>query len=110
MKRVGAAARVRLAEANLACAERALIESARPWRLRLSEHRNALLVGGGFASGWALTFFPSRWWARIGAFAGATAAAVARSAFTPTMVGAVMAQFRRGSGASSTSSQASSGD
>ena len=110
MKRVSAAARVSLAETELACAERALVESARPWRTRLRKHRNALILGGGFAGGLALTFFPPRWWARIGAFAGATAATAARSAFTPAIVGAVMAQFRRDSVANSASAQAAEGE
>jgi hypothetical protein len=110
MKRMSAATRVRLAEANLACAERALIQSAQPWRVRLRKHRNALILGGGFASGLALTFLPPRWWARIGAFAGASAATAARSAFTPAIVGAVMAQFRRGDGANSASARAAAGE
>jgi hypothetical protein len=110
MKRVSATTRVRLAEANLACAERALVESARPWRVHLRKHRSALILVGGFASGLALTFFPPRWWARIGAFAGATAATAARSAFTPAIVGAVMAQFRRDHGADSTPAQAAAGE
>ena len=96
-----AAARVRQAEANLVSAEHALIRSARPWRWRLREHRTTLILCSGFASGLALTFFPPRWWARIGAFAGATAATAARSAFTPSIVGAVLAHARRGNRESS---------
>ena len=100
MKRISAVTRVRMAEAELACAERALVASAQPWRWRLQRHRSALILCGGFASGLALTFFPPRWWARIGAFAGSTAATVARSAFTPAVMGAVIAHFRRGDGSS----------
>ena len=106
-KSVSAAARVRLAEAELATAERALIESSRPWRWRLRRHRSALILCGGFASGLALTFFPTRWWARIGSFAGATAATAARSTFTPAIVGAVVARLRRANGADTASAQSS---
>jgi hypothetical protein len=109
MKNVSAATRVRLAEAQLTHAEQVLADSARPWRVRLHKHRNVLILGGGFASGLALTFLPPRWWARIGAAAGATAATVARSALTPAIVGAVVAQFRR-NGASSASAQAAAGE
>jgi hypothetical protein len=109
MKSASAATRVRLAEAELSRSERALVESARPWRVRLRKHRNALILGGGFASGLALTFLPPRWWARIGAFAGATAATVARSALTPAIVGAAMAQFRHND-ASSASAQAAAAE
>jgi hypothetical protein len=104
---IGTAARVRQAEANLASAEHALIQSAGPWRWRLRRHRNALILCGGFVSGLALTFFPPRWWARIGAFAGATAATAARSALTPAIVGAVLAHVRRDDGASDTSARPS---
>jgi len=88
-----------MAEAELARAERALVASAQPWQQRLRRHRSALILGGGFASGLALTFFPRRWWARIGALAGSTAAIAARSAFTPTIIRAVLSHFRRGDGA-----------
>jgi hypothetical protein len=94
MKITGAPARVRMAEARLASAERALIVSTRLWRWRLRRHRGALIVGGGFVSGLVLTFFPPRWWARVGAFAGATAATAARSALTPAIIGTVLAHFR----------------
>ena len=97
-----------MAEAELASAENALVASAQPWRRRLRRHRGALILCGGFASGLALTFFPPRWWARIGAFAGSTAAIAARSAFTPAIIGAVLAHFRRDDAAGETASQASS--
>ena len=105
MKSASAATQVRLAETELSRAEHALVESARPWRVRLRKHRNALILGSGFVSGLALTFLPPRWWARIGACAGATAATAARSALTPAIVGAVMGQFRH-NGASDASAQA----
>jgi hypothetical protein len=99
---------VRMAEAELASAERALVASARPWRSRMRRHRSALILCSGFASGLALTFFPTRWWARIGALAGSTAATAARSAFTPAIITAVLAHFRRSNdGTSETPSQAS---
>jgi len=106
MKSANAAARVRAAEAEVASAKRALIASARPWRWRMQRHRGALIVCGGFVSGLALTFFPPRWWARMGAFAGATAATAARSAFTPAVIAAVVAHYRR-NGASETAPQSS---
>ena len=106
MKKPSAAAQVRMAEAELASAKRALIASARPWHWRMQRHRGALIVCGGFVSGLALTFFPPRWWARMGAFAGATAATAARSAFTPAVITAVLAHFRR-SDASKTAMQSS---
>ena len=95
MKPESATARVRRAETELASAERDLLASATPWRWRLRRHRSALILCGGFASGLALTFFPPRWWARIGAAAGSTAATAARSAFTPAIIGAVLGHFRR---------------
>jgi hypothetical protein len=107
MKIGNAAARVRKAEVDLASAEHALVTSARPWRSRMRRHRNALIVCSGFACGLALTFFPPRWWARIGAFAGSIAATAARSAFTPAIIGAVLSHFRRGDGASEMGAQAS---
>jgi hypothetical protein len=108
MKIASAAARVRMAEANLVSAERALVASARPWRWRMQRHRSALLLCGGFASGLALTFFPRPWWARIGAFAGAAAATAARSAFTPGIIGALLAHIRRGNDAAEVASPPSS--
>jgi hypothetical protein len=106
MKVGSAAARVRKAEADLASAEHALVASAQPWRRRMRRHRNALILCSGFASGLALTFFPPRWWARVGAFAGSAAATAARSAFAPAIIGAVLAHFRRSDGASETAAQA----
>lgn len=96
MKRPSAAARVRLAQAELAVAQRELAKTARPWRQRLQRHRKAVILMSGFASGLALTLLPPRWWARIGSAAGATAAGAARSAFTPAVVGAVISRLRRG--------------
>jgi hypothetical protein len=96
MKRITAAARVRQAQAELAVAERELAKSALPWRRHLQRHRSALTLFGGFASGLALTLLPSRWWERTGALVGSMAAGVARSAFTPAIIGAVIAQIRRG--------------
>jgi hypothetical protein len=111
MKRTSPMKRVRMAEAELASAERALVASAQPWRLRMRRHRSALILCGGFASGLALTFFPPRWWARIGAFAGSSAATAARSAFTPAVITAVLAHFRRGNAvASETPSEVSASE
>jgi hypothetical protein len=92
-----AAVRVRVAQAELAAAERELARSARPWQLRLQRHRNALVLCGGFVSGLALTFLPTRWWARFGAGVGATAAVAARSTLTPALIGALLAKVRRSS-------------
>ncbi|MGH8042107.1 MAG: hypothetical protein ACREPN_08705 [Rudaea sp.] len=50
---------------------------------------------GGLGSGLALALLPLRWWARMGAALGASAAYVARSALTPALLGAAFAQLRR---------------
>jgi hypothetical protein len=86
---------VRQAQAELALAELQLAKSTWPLRRDLHRHRNALILFGGFATGLALTFLPPRWWARIGAAVGATAAGLARSALTPAVVGAVLARVQR---------------
>ncbi|MDR3386080.1 MAG: hypothetical protein P4L92_03435 [Rudaea sp.] len=96
MKRITAVARVRQAEAELAAAERELERSALPWRRRLQRHRGAVTIFGGFVGGLALTLLPSRWWARVGALVGASAAGIARSALTPALIGAVVSQIRHG--------------
>lgn len=94
-RKASAAARVSAARADLAIAESALEKSARSWRLRIHRHREALVLFGGFASGLALTLLPPRWWARLGAIVGATAAGAARASLTPVIVGVALAQVRR---------------
>jgi hypothetical protein len=96
MKRITAAMRVRQAQNQLVAAEDELAKSALPWRRGLQRHRGALALCGGFIGGLALTLLPPRWWARVGAVIGATAAGVARSALTPAVIGAVISQIRRG--------------
>ncbi|HET8941290.1 MAG TPA: hypothetical protein VFN13_04810 [Rudaea sp.] len=88
------AKRVRAARTQLEAAERELALSSRPWLERLQKHRQALTVAGGFISGLALVVLPSRWWARAGAVAGASAASVARSVLTPMLMGAALAWLR----------------
>ena len=88
-----AIARVRLAEAELATAEREFMKSALPWRQRLHRHRNALNLASGFAAGLALTLLPSRWWAGVGAAVGKTAASSARSPLAPAILGAVLSHL-----------------
>ena len=86
--------RVLEAEAELAAAELALHNSARPWRKRTQEHRAATILIGGLASGFALALLPLRWWAGVGAFAGRTLAIVARSALAPALAGAAVSHIR----------------
>ena len=97
-KRTRSAARVRAAQAQLAAAEHELAGSVRPWWRRIHRHRGALAACGGLGSGLALTLLPPRWWARFGAVLGATAAHMARSSLTPALIGAALAQLRRGDG------------
>lgn len=61
--------RQRLAAAQQAAlaAERDLHASWQPWHEALRARRTAALLGGGFASGFALTLLPLHWWSRIGA-------------------------------------------
>ena len=105
MKRTSPAARVRRAQAELAAAECELRNSLKPWRQRLQRHGGAIVLCSGFVSGAALAFLPPRWWARVGAVLGATAASAARSALTPALIGAALSRMRRSDPATQTSAQ-----
>lgn len=94
MKQTSPATQVRAARIQLESAERQLANSARPWKQRLREHRQALALAGGFTSGLALVVLPARWWARAGAVAGRAAAGAARSVLTPMLLGAAVAWLR----------------
>lgn len=94
MKPTSAAARVRVAQAELAAAEISLEKNALPLQQRWRKDRGALAIFGGFTGGLALALLPPRWWGRVGAVVGATAAAAARSALTPVVVGAMLSQAR----------------
>jgi hypothetical protein len=94
MKRASARARVVQAEIKLAAAEAELEKSSRPLRARLRDHRAAVIVLGGLTSGLALSLLPIRWWGHIGATFAKIAAGVARSALTPALVGAAVAQVK----------------
>jgi hypothetical protein len=65
---------------------------------RFEEHRVAWLVAGGFIGGLALSSLPRRFWARIGGFAAASAAVVARSMLAPMIAGALVAKKQQGGG------------
>ena len=97
-KRASPAARVRAAQVHLAAAEQELAASAQPWWRRIRRHRGAIAAVGGLSSGMALTLLPPRWWARFGAALGTAAALMARSSLTPALIGAALAQLRRGDG------------
>lgn len=72
--------RQRLAAAEQAAlaAERGLHASLQPWQEALHARRTAALLGGGFATGFALTVLPLRWWSRVGAWVFRCAAHAAR--------------------------------
>lgn len=95
-----AIARMHLAQAELATAEREFMKSALPWRQRLHRHRNAINLASGFVAGLALTLLPSRWWAGVGAALGKTAASSARSPLAPAIIGAVLSQLLQSESAS----------
>lgn len=101
-RKQSAAARVHLAQAELAAAECELTKSAQPWRRHLQKHRSTLTLVSGFATGLALAIFPPRWWASAGAAVGAIAASTARSALTPVIIGAVLSQALRSEDVSQT--------
>ncbi|HZP67414.1 MAG TPA: hypothetical protein VFB32_14020 [Rudaea sp.] len=58
--------RVARATARTKTAEETLLGSLQPWRARVSEHRTALTMAGGFAAGFAAASVPARWWGRLG--------------------------------------------
>jgi len=67
-----------------------------PLRAAFERHRNAWIVGGGLASGFALAFLPRRLWSGVGAVLGGTTALVARSVVAPMIAGAIVARERTG--------------
>jgi len=91
-----ARARVEAAQAELTAAETTLAHTVEPWRAKLTEHRTALVLAGGLATGLAVALLPTRWWGRIGALAGSIAgtlgAAAAKSFVTPAVMGAALAR------------------
>jgi hypothetical protein len=92
---MSAAARVSKAQAELALAERDLVENTLPWQRRLQRNRSGIALISGFSAGLALALLPSRWWAGLGATLGTTAASTARSGLAPVIVGAVLSHLLR---------------
>jgi predicted lipid-binding transport protein (Tim44 family) len=60
------------------------------WRARIARHRNALIVGGGVASGFVAGLLPWSAFARVGGILAATASFVLRSP-----IGALLAEDLR---------------
>jgi hypothetical protein len=84
--------RIRLAEAELDAAHAALARDTDPIRTSFRRHRGAWIVGGGLVGGFALSWLPTRLWARVGAIVGGGAALAARSMLTPMIAGALMSR------------------
>lgn len=95
MKAPTAQERVMLAQAELDAAHAALARDTFPLKSSLRKHRGAWIVGGGVVSGFALSFLPTRLWARIGAVVGGGSAMLARSMITPMIAGALMSLQQR---------------
>lgn len=84
--------RVRAAQARVEAARLELTGHAVALKSIMQRRRTALIVGSGVVTGLAAGLLPTRFWARIGAFVGGTAAIVARSMLTPMIAGALLAR------------------
>ena len=78
--------RVASAEMRASTANKVLRDDLAPWWKHMRRQRAALLIVGGFASGFALALLPVTWWAKTGQLAFRAAAHVARSAWTPAVL------------------------
>lgn len=87
-----AKARLRAARSEAQLAARRVHNDGHALWSRFEQHRVAWLVAGGFVGGLALSSLPRRFWARIGGFAAASAAVVARSMLAPMIAGALVAK------------------
>ncbi len=91
MSHINAQQRVRQARMELELAQTKLSAHWQPWYVRLARCRLALLLGGGLLAGYAIATVPPRHWSRVGAALLGSSAWLARSAFGPALIGALLA-------------------